>query len=347
MFIGAAYNSNSLAIISPYKEQVRKLRMIFKQELINSMIEINTVDAFQGQEKDIIIFSCVRTYGIGFLRDTRRLNVAITRARYGLFVVGNANALKKDKTWQNFLCVMQEDDKCFNVNSKKEFEAQMRLLGLANRIKRDSLGLDLQLLRNSEKDSQLLSKRDGSKLKQLVPSQNLKMFKNDEKVVVIERKTRPDPQDPTVKDLNRQQKIQEEKIDKPQQGYVSPKTPKNQSHKRNSGSGSKKGGKVSTAGETRSSTAKKFTLKDLIKSKKPKTSYNSGGPLSFDISEDIFKDSKHKSGKIPKTKARGKKKKKRTMGFDLEDVTDKFDFYDRMGEEIRNRNLKKDKKGII
>ena len=61
-----------------------------------SDIEINTVDAFQGREKDIIIISCVRSNNssqlkgsLGFLVDKRRMNVAITRPRHFLFVVGN------------------------------------------------------------------------------------------------------------------------------------------------------------------------------------------------------------------------------------------------------------------
>ena len=62
-------------------------------------IYVNTVDAFQGQEKDVIIFCCVRTSKrtIGFVADTRRLNVAITRARHGLFIVGHSQALRTSK----------------------------------------------------------------------------------------------------------------------------------------------------------------------------------------------------------------------------------------------------------
>ena len=62
-------------------------------------IEINTVDAYQGREKDIIIISTVRTEGLGFLNDYRRMNVAITRARHFLWVVGNSKALKNNENW--------------------------------------------------------------------------------------------------------------------------------------------------------------------------------------------------------------------------------------------------------
>jgi senataxin len=62
-------------------------------------IEINTVDAYQGREKDIIIISTVRTEGLGFLNDYRRMNVAITRARHFLWVVGNSRALKNNENW--------------------------------------------------------------------------------------------------------------------------------------------------------------------------------------------------------------------------------------------------------
>ncbi|KAL3671995.1 hypothetical protein V7S43_002661 [Phytophthora oleae] len=97
-------NKWSVGFVSPYKEQVRVLRQeITRSEIpANVSIEVNTVDGFQGREKDVIVFSCVRSSkrgGIGFLRDIRRLNVAITRARFCLFVVGNVNTLVRDETW--------------------------------------------------------------------------------------------------------------------------------------------------------------------------------------------------------------------------------------------------------
>jgi len=53
--------------------------------------EVNTVDGFQGQERDIIIMSCVRSHGIGFLSDRQRLCVALTRAKHSLIMCGNFN----------------------------------------------------------------------------------------------------------------------------------------------------------------------------------------------------------------------------------------------------------------
>ncbi|KAG3192601.1 hypothetical protein PC128_g10464 [Phytophthora cactorum] len=97
-------NKWSVGFVSPYKEQVRVLRQEIARSGIPASvsIEVNTVDGFQGREKDVIVFSCVRSSkrgGIGFLRDIRRLNVAITRARFCLFVVGNVNTLVRDVTW--------------------------------------------------------------------------------------------------------------------------------------------------------------------------------------------------------------------------------------------------------
>jgi len=77
---------------------------------LHETIEVNTVDAFQGSEKDIIIFNCVRSNfesmiekSLGFLLDERRLNVAITRPKFFLMVVGNSRTLKKSDVWENMI----------------------------------------------------------------------------------------------------------------------------------------------------------------------------------------------------------------------------------------------------
>jgi superfamily I DNA and/or RNA helicase len=97
----------SIAIISPYREQVRKLETEIKLKggLWNG-IKINTVDAFQGQEKDIIYISLVRSNNngdIGFLKDYRRMNVAMTRAKKKLVIVGDSATLSNDRFYADFL----------------------------------------------------------------------------------------------------------------------------------------------------------------------------------------------------------------------------------------------------
>ncbi|KAJ7518585.1 hypothetical protein O6H91_21G075400 [Diphasiastrum complanatum] len=95
----------SVGIISPYKMQLKCLQKEFESMLGADAnlkeIYINTVDAFQGQERDVIIMSCVRasTKGVGFVADIRRMNVALTRARRSLWVVGNATTLLQSEDW--------------------------------------------------------------------------------------------------------------------------------------------------------------------------------------------------------------------------------------------------------
>jgi superfamily I DNA and/or RNA helicase len=91
-----------VGIISPYRAQVQYLRrLLMKREYFKPfrrLISVNTVDGFQGQERDIIVISLVRSNDegqIGFLRDLRRMNVAITRARMKLIILGNAPTMTR------------------------------------------------------------------------------------------------------------------------------------------------------------------------------------------------------------------------------------------------------------
>ncbi len=91
-----------VGLISPYRGQVQLLRHLLKRKTFfkpfRHLISINTVDGFQGQERDVIVISMVRSNDegqVGFLRDLRRMNVAITRARMKLMLIGHKETLCK------------------------------------------------------------------------------------------------------------------------------------------------------------------------------------------------------------------------------------------------------------
>ncbi|KAJ6167551.1 hypothetical protein N7497_000394 [Penicillium chrysogenum] len=111
-FFKAGVQPKDIGIITPYEGQrsyiVSSMQAngTFKKEHYKE-IEVASVDAFQGREKDYIILSCVRSndhQGIGFLSDPRRLNVALTRARFGLVILGNPKVLSKHPLWN---CLLQ------------------------------------------------------------------------------------------------------------------------------------------------------------------------------------------------------------------------------------------------
>uniref|UniRef100_A0A3B4AXG3 DNA2/NAM7 helicase-like C-terminal domain-containing protein n=1 Tax=Periophthalmus magnuspinnatus TaxID=409849 RepID=A0A3B4AXG3_9GOBI len=112
----AGAKPDQIGIITPYEGQRSYLvqYMQFSGSLhtkLYQQVEIASVDAFQGREKDFIILSCVRAnehQGIGFLNDPRRLNVALTRAKYGVIIVGNPKALSKQPLWNNLLNYYKE-----------------------------------------------------------------------------------------------------------------------------------------------------------------------------------------------------------------------------------------------
>lgn len=98
----AGMEAADIAIIAPYAAQVRWLR----EHADSDELEIDTVDGFQGREKEAVLISCVRSNGsgeIGFLADTRRMNVALTRARRKLIVVGDSATLGGHEFYANLL----------------------------------------------------------------------------------------------------------------------------------------------------------------------------------------------------------------------------------------------------
>ena len=98
----------TMALIAPYRAQVKAMQLEFlaEKELLNYPITINTIDSFQGQERDIVYISLVRSNDaghIGFLKDYRRMNVAMTRAKKLLVVIGDSATVGQDPFYGDFL----------------------------------------------------------------------------------------------------------------------------------------------------------------------------------------------------------------------------------------------------
>ncbi|KAF0693940.1 hypothetical protein As57867_015082, partial [Aphanomyces stellatus] len=110
-FLKAGVLPSQIGVITPYEGQ-RAYIVNFMQRngpmrsQLYKDVEVASVDSFQGREKDLIILSCVRSnehQGIGFLSDQRRLNVALTRAKYGVILLGNPRVLAKQELWNDLL----------------------------------------------------------------------------------------------------------------------------------------------------------------------------------------------------------------------------------------------------
>ena len=136
-YLAGKKDQKSIGIITFYNSQkteiikaLRKRNVPVGDELgkEHEYVTVRSVDGFQGSECDIIIISCVRSMnndqrenqssGIGFLADEQRLNVALTRARYAEYVVGNFSELKKNKTWREMMDNAKERNKFVYVKSR-------------------------------------------------------------------------------------------------------------------------------------------------------------------------------------------------------------------------------------
>jgi len=145
-FLRCGVKPEQIGVITPYEGQRAYLvqYMQYQGSLHSKLyqeIEVASVDAFQGREKDIIIMSCVRSnehQGIGFLNDPRRLNVALTRAKYGIIIVGNPKVLSKQPLWNHLLSFYKEQKVLVEgpLNNLKEsmiqFAKPKKLVNAAN-----------------------------------------------------------------------------------------------------------------------------------------------------------------------------------------------------------------------
>ncbi|KAI8927318.1 P-loop containing nucleoside triphosphate hydrolase protein [Entophlyctis helioformis] len=113
-----------VGIITPYNRQAEKLRKVLARKGFENTT-VGSVDAFQGQERKVIIISTVRSnpdnlafdtrFALGFVADPKRFNVAITRAKSLLLIVGNANILLRDPSWRAWITFAYERSACKNM----------------------------------------------------------------------------------------------------------------------------------------------------------------------------------------------------------------------------------------
>ncbi|XP_015251753.1 PREDICTED: putative helicase mov-10-B.1 [Cyprinodon variegatus] len=143
-------SAKDIGIITPYRKQVEKIRKALKSlKTLKDLkeLQVGSVEEFQGQEKKIIIISTVRSslsyvkmdtdFNIGFLSNEKRFNVAMTRAKSLLIVIGNPVILRKDPVWQKFIhyCVDMKGYKGVDFNNVDEedlFEAKMAALKITD-----------------------------------------------------------------------------------------------------------------------------------------------------------------------------------------------------------------------
>ncbi|XP_070360703.1 5'-3' DNA helicase ZGRF1 isoform X2 [Equus asinus] len=101
--IASGISGSLIGVITLYKSQMYKLCHLLSAADFDhphlKAVQVSTVDAFQGAEKEIIILSCVRTRQVGFIDSEKRMNVALTRGRRHLLIVGNLACLRKNRLW--------------------------------------------------------------------------------------------------------------------------------------------------------------------------------------------------------------------------------------------------------
>jgi len=111
--VQSGYEESQITVLSPYLGQVRLLKQKLKRDPTIEKVHITAVDNFQGEENDIIVISLVRSNRakqMGFLAVDNRINVALTRAKHGMFIFGNADMLVTHPLWQSIISELESDN---------------------------------------------------------------------------------------------------------------------------------------------------------------------------------------------------------------------------------------------
>lgn len=122
--------AGNIGVIVPYKKQLGlyKQRLSGSNNKIFNDIDINTVDSFQGKEKKFIIFPCVRKLKVGFLKESNRINMALSRAQEYLFVVGHSDVLKTSPSLKAYMEYTKENGGFYTGEEFSKFMLQNNML---------------------------------------------------------------------------------------------------------------------------------------------------------------------------------------------------------------------------
>ncbi|MBN2695325.1 AAA family ATPase, partial [bacterium] len=182
-------NRDSIAILTPYRDQKELLDLLFdkyKNALSHQSFVISTIDAFQGQEADTIIYSSVKTSGNpDFLADDRRLNVSISRARKNFIVVGDPNVLTSDsKSYFKKIKLLSklEEFNSINKDLKTKIKEYYKMEKIVNNLKQSTLFITFgkrDLMYVYEKEGVLYRKSVDGDINYLISSQ-LNLYSLDE-----------------------------------------------------------------------------------------------------------------------------------------------------------------------
>uniref|UniRef100_A0A8C5Z978 DNA replication ATP-dependent helicase/nuclease n=1 Tax=Marmota marmota marmota TaxID=9994 RepID=A0A8C5Z978_MARMA len=131
VFIKAGCNPSDIGIIAPYRQQLKIINDLLEHSSVK-MVEVNTVDKYQGRDKRIILVSFVRSNKDGtlgeLLKDWRRLNVAITRAKHKLILLGCVSSLKRYPPLEKLFCYLNTEKLIIDLPSR-EHESLCNILG--------------------------------------------------------------------------------------------------------------------------------------------------------------------------------------------------------------------------
>lgn len=165
--------ASRIAVITPYSQQAGLLRNVFHNALgpqFDKYVEINTVDAFQGREASIVIFSCVRaagSHGIGFLSDVRRMNVALTRAKHFLLVIARCNSIIVNPYWRDLVNHAKANKAVVEVPVFRVRKKQVSFPELPNlRVVGETLPTSTAMKPNDPRN-----RKEGDPRKRLLPNQ--------------------------------------------------------------------------------------------------------------------------------------------------------------------------------